>query len=350
MPNCLKCGAELAVNEEGIAPVLCDRCAGKATSRARQTLSTGTMRDYPATTALIAINLAAFVGMAVTGVNIFNPSGMDLIRWGANFGPLTLSGEYWRLVTAGFLHSGILHILFNMWCLWSLGQLAEKLFGKWQTFVIYLLTGIGGALLSIAYNHDRLEVGASGAIFGISGALLAGLKFGNFSVSSGERRSILSSMAFFVIINFTLGMRPNVDNMCHLGGFITGLLLGLPLGAFARHHKIYQLATILVTAGVLFAAGRELVQTSDDSLGTQVGFALAQKNYAKAIRLLEPYVASNPSDDVAFTALGEAYDGNQERDKAIAAYRQALKINPNSETAKAALEKLGGGDSPKSDR
>ena len=341
MPNCLKCGAELAVNEEGVAPVLCDRCAGKATSRARQTLSTGTMRDYPATTALIAINLAAFVGMAVTGVNIFNPSGMDLIRWGANFGPLTLSGEYWRLVTAGFLHSGILHILFNMWCLWSLGQLAEKLFGKWQTFVIYLLTGIGGALLSIAYNHDRLEVGASGAIFGISGALLAGLKFGNFSVSSGERRSILSSMAFFVIINFTLGMRPNVDNMCHLGGFITGLLLGLPLGAFARHHKLYQLATILVTAGVLFTAGRQLVRTSGGAADLYVAQrALQRGDFNTAIPVLEKYTAANGNDEQGWVLLGAAYALTEQPKKAVSAYEQALRINPDSEDARDALQAL----------
>jgi rhomboid protease GluP len=345
MPNCLKCGAALAVNEEGVAPVLCDRCAGRATTRARRTLTTGTMRDYPATSVLLAINLAVFLGMLLRGVNIINPSGLDLIRWGANFGPLTIGGEYWRLVTAGFLHSGILHILFNMWCLWSLGQLAERLFGKWQTFLIYLLTGIGGALLSVAYNHQRLEVGASGAIFGIAGALLAGLKFGNFSISSAERRSILSSMVFFVIMNFTLGMRSNVDNMCHLGGFVTGLLIGLPLGAFARNHKLYQLATVLVTAGVLFAGGRELVQTSGgEGFATRVALAMAQKDYAKAIRLLEPYVASNPGDDGALVALGQAYAGNQEKDKAIAAYKQALRINPNSEEARAALSEMS--DSP----
>src|SRR5262249_3042334 len=86
MPQCLKCGAELTVNEEGVAPVLCDRCAGRATSRARRGLNTGTMRDFPATTALIAINLAVFLAMPVFGVNPFNPSSIGLIRLGANFG------------------------------------------------------------------------------------------------------------------------------------------------------------------------------------------------------------------------------------------------------------------------
>src|SRR5579864_1567274 len=100
MPSCLKCGAELAVNEEGVAPVLCDRCAGRATSRARRGLRTGTFRDSPATSALIAINVAVLIGMFVTGGG--NTFGFDnLERWGANEGYLSLGGEYWRLITAG---------------------------------------------------------------------------------------------------------------------------------------------------------------------------------------------------------------------------------------------------------
>src|SRR5579864_7025330 len=124
MPSCLKCGAELAVNEEGIAPVLCDRCAGIATSRARRGLSTGTMHDFPATTLLVGINLAVFVVMVLTSgsfeaLSFSFQSGFNgqLLRlWGGNYSPQTLSGEYWRLITTGFVHSNLLHIAFNMWC------------------------------------------------------------------------------------------------------------------------------------------------------------------------------------------------------------------------------------------
>src|SRR5579864_7791157 len=205
MPNCLKCGAPLVVNEEGIAPVLCDRCAGVATGRAHRSLATGTFRDYPATTLLLAINIAVFIGMVVTGAGFLEFNGRSLLNWGGNYGPWTLSGEYWRLITAGFVHGGRLHIAYNMWCLVSLGQLSERLFGKSQTFFIYLVTGVGGALLSIAHNPKNFEVGASGAVFGIAGALLAGVKFGNLSISTGEKRSVVSSMIFFVGINFFLG-------------------------------------------------------------------------------------------------------------------------------------------------
>ncbi|HLW52239.1 MAG TPA: rhomboid family intramembrane serine protease [Candidatus Angelobacter sp.] len=349
MPQCLKCGAELPVNEEGLAPVLCDRCAGRATSRARSSISTGTMRDYPVTTALIATNLAVFVGMLVTGGGLFGFSGQQLVKWGGNFGPLTIGGEYWRLVTAGFVHANPLHIAFNMWCLRSLGMLAEKLFGRWQTLCIYLLTGVGGAMLSTGYNPGRLEVGASGAVFGIAGALLAGIKFGNLSISAGEKKSIVSSMLFFIILNFTLGMGGNVDNMCHLGGFVTGLLIGLPLGAFAQHHKVFQLATLLITAGLLSFAGQELVQKNADStesIRTRVNAALDRRDYSAAIPLLQKYTVVNPEDEAGFIMLGRMYEMTQQSEKAVAAYQQALKVNPNSADAKQLLEDLQGSSQP----
>src|SRR5512146_1846009 len=103
MPQCLKCGAELQVNEEGIAPVLCDRCAGVATRRARIGMNTSTMRQYPATTALAAIDIVIFILMVLTSGSLIKFSGQTLVNWGGNYGPWTLTGDYWRLVTAGFV-------------------------------------------------------------------------------------------------------------------------------------------------------------------------------------------------------------------------------------------------------
>jgi len=352
MPQCLKCGAPLPVNEEGMAPVLCDRCAGRATSRARRTMTTGTMRDFPATTALIAINLAVFAGMVFIGAGFMNFDPRAAYNWGGNYGPATLSGEYWRLVTAGFVHAGFFHFAINMWCLWSLGQLSERLFGKSQTFFIYLLTGVGGALLSIAHDPRHMEVGASGAVFGIAGALLAGVKFGNLSISSMERKSLISSMVFFVGVNFALGsgvsmLGSNVDNICHLGGFVTGLLLGVPMGGFAQHHKIFQWATILVTGLILTLAYQELAKAHGvpEEL-KQAQVALDNKDYPRAIRLLEQYTSHNPDDDHIWTVLGMLYADNNQRDKAIAAFQQALKANPDSAEAKVALNHLGGSAAP----
>src|SRR5262249_82292 len=203
---------------------------------------------------------------------------------------------------------------------------AERLFGKWQTFCIYLVTGVGGALLSIASNPERLSVGASGAIFGIAGALIAGLKFGDFPISWREQRATLSSVVLFSVISFVWGIgSENTDNMCHLGGFLSGLLLGLPLGAFARRHKLFHLATILATVGVLFAAGRELVQSHPEAgLAKRIDQAMSSGDYASAIPMLEEYTARRPGSVSGFLALGIAYRKTHQVDKAIAAYERAL--------------------------
>jgi membrane associated rhomboid family serine protease len=346
MPSCLKCGTPLAVNEDGGAPVLCDRCAGAATGRARRAMATGTLRDYPATSALLAINLTVFVGMVVTGAGFLDFSPQAALKWGGNYGPLTLSGEYWRLVTAGFVHGGLFHVAVNMWCLFSLGQLSERLFGKLQTFFIYLLTGVGGALLSIAHDPRHLEVGASGAVFGIAGALLAGVKFGNLAISAGEKRALTSSMVFFIGVNFLLGsgvtaLGANVDNMCHLGGFITGALIGLPMGGFAQHHKIFQWATLLVT-GVLLTFGYQELQGKygiPEQL-KQAQLALDRRDYPGAITLLEQYTQKDPNDDQIWNTLGALYAETNQREKAISAFQKSLAINPNSQGAKRALAQL----------
>lgn len=345
MPSCLKCGSELAVNEEGVAPVLCDRCAGVATGRARRSMSMSGLGRFPVTTALIAVNIIVFILQQIPG--------LDVTYWGTNIGPLTLSGEYWRLLTAGFLHANIFHIGVNMWCLWSLGRLSERLFGKWQTFFIYMLTGAGGALLSIAHTPDHAELGASGAVFGIVGAVMAGVKFGDLDISAGEKRAVFSSAATFAVLNFVLGFSDigggilgHVDNMCHLGGFVTGLLIGLPLGAFVR-NKALQLATVVITGTVLFAAGRELIQTHGGAAQKAVAKAYANQGaYGMQAEYLEKYTHDNPGDEQALIDLGYAYARIGEMDKATEAFRHVLALNPSSEEAKQALEELRGSAPP----
>lgn len=343
MPQCLKCGAELQVNEEGVAPVLCDRCAGVATSRARRGMSTGTFRDYPATTVLTGINVAVFIGMVLTGGAIMGFSGADLIRWGGNFSPASLSGQYWRWVTAGFVHGNLMHIGFNMWCLWSLGQLSEKLFGSWITAAVYVLTGVGGAMLSSFWNPARLEIGASGAIFGIAGAILSGIKFGNVSLSSWQKRSITSSLIFFAGFNLFIGLAPGIDNMCHIGGFISGLIFGVPLAtANASGKKSFEWLTIVLAAAVLAVVGMRVIAIKGEPIRLQNEAVnqLEQKNYPAAIKLLEQATAASPDNEKSQALLGYAYQLNGERDKAIAAFKAAVEINPNDKRIQQALDEL----------
>jgi hypothetical protein len=149
-----------------------------------------------------------------------------------------------------------------MWCLWSLGQLSERLFGSWITFAVYMLTGVSGALLSTAVHPTHLEIGASGAVFGIAGAILSGIKFGNVAVSSFQTRQIISSMIFFVIFNLAFGAAlPGIDNWCHLGGLVSGLIFGVPLAvAAATGKKGFEWLTMILAALVLAGVGARVVQ------------------------------------------------------------------------------------------
>jgi|SRR5579859_2123916 len=331
MPACAKCGTPLQVNEEGIAPVLCDRCAGVATARARKGIYTGTMRDYPVTAGLVAVNVAVFVAMVVGGGSMTHFSNGDIIRWGANWGILTLGGEYWRLLSAAFVHANIIHIALNMWCLLYLGRLSERLFGRWQTAVIYLLTGVGGSLLSLAWESDRLSVGASGAIFGLAGAILSGVKFGDLSITSGEKRSIFSSVVFFAGFSFFMGMRGNTDNMCHMGGFISGLIIGLPLAVPSSSkgkHTLVQAITLVITAALLVVAGGQLVQAHGQMF--KVDTLLRRQDYQTALQVLEKMTTSNPDNEEALLRLGAVYELTRQPEKAVAIFEQAAKLNPNS--------------------
>jgi membrane associated rhomboid family serine protease len=124
------------------------------------------------TQALFAINLMVFAAMALEGIAM-TPSSRQLIQWGANFGPYTLGGQEWRLLSCTFLHIGLMHIFFNMWCLWDLGAMCEGLFGHATFAAVYLISGVGASLASVWWRPVGVSAGASGAIFGIVGALIA---------------------------------------------------------------------------------------------------------------------------------------------------------------------------------
>jgi hypothetical protein len=208
-----------------------------------------------------------------------------------------------------------------------------------------MVTGVGGALLSIAYDPQRRELGASGAIFGIVGAVMAGVKFGDLNISTGEKRAIFGSVVSFAVLNFILGMQSggmfgNVDNMCHLGGFVTGLLIGLPMGAFARRHKMWQVVTLVVTSAVLTAGARELVQTRGTEARKDLAIRAASHGDPAAAAYLREYIQNNPEDQEALTSLGYYYVITSQTDKAIEVFQRVLKLNPGSPDAKQALDGL----------
>jgi rhomboid protease GluP len=190
----------------------------------------------PATYTLVGINCAVYIGMVLSGVSATNPAVEQLVKWGANFGVYVLAGEWWRLLTAAFVHVGILHLATNMWCLWNLGLLGEPLLGPVGIIAVYVLTGVAGNLLSTAVHPQIVGAGASGAVFGLAGVLILLLKAKLLPVAPEEIRRLRRSVIYFALLNFVIGgtsmfLRTSIqiDNMAHLGGFLCGLALGAPL-------------------------------------------------------------------------------------------------------------------------
>src|SRR5271168_4839653 len=190
----------------------------------------------PATYTLVGINCAVYVAMVLGGVSASNPTVLDLVHWGANFGGYVLAGQWWRLLTAAFVHVGILHLATNMWCLWNLGLLGEPLLGPAGVVAVYVLTGVAGNLLSVAVHPQVVGAGASGAVFGLAGVLILLLKAKLLPVPPEEIRRLRKSVIYFALLNFVIGgaslvLRTSIqiDNMAHLGGFLCGLALGAPL-------------------------------------------------------------------------------------------------------------------------
>jgi tetratricopeptide (TPR) repeat protein len=159
-------------------------------------------------------------------------------------------------------------------------------------------------------------------------------------------------MVFFIGVNFLLGsgvtaLGANVDNMCHLGGFITGALIGLPMGGFAQRHKAFQWATLLVTAVLLTVGYQELRNKYGipEQL-KQAQLALDRRDYQGAITFLEQYTRKDPNDERIWNTLGALYAETGQKDKAIAAFQRSLTVNPNSQAAKQALAQLKEEDTP----
>jgi rhomboid protease GluP len=212
---------------------------------------------FPLTTSLIAINIAVFLLMVFTGVSAVDPTPRDIVRWGANYAPFTLQGQAWRLITSVFLHIGLIHILANMWALWNLGALAEMIFGPKFYLPIYLLTGIAGNIASLAIHRGAPGAGASGAIFGLAGAMISVLKLAPINAPRNAMRGTLRSLLWFAVFNLLFGQAvPGIDNAAHIGGFLCGLILGALLswsrGVSEASRPLVRWASIAVVAALLF--------------------------------------------------------------------------------------------------
>ncbi len=184
-------------------------------------------RSKKVTLILVAANVLTFLILSLMGST---ESGVFMYNHGAAFTPTILQGEYWRVFTAMFLHFGLVHLLYNMLALATMGDMLERLTGAWKYLLIYLLSGLGGNLLSIWWdlrtNDMVISAGASGAIFGVIGALAYCL------FRAGGAAGLRSSKRLWIVAALMLSegfTTAGVDNAAHVGGLITGLVLAVLL-------------------------------------------------------------------------------------------------------------------------
>ncbi len=179
------------------------------------------------TPAIVIANVAVFVATALALKHLNLAEAPEMISWGANFAPLTLHGQWWRLFSALFLHANIAHVFFNMWALWNVGRLTERLYGNWAFGFLYFACGVLSGLASIAWDPSRATLGASGAIFGIFAAFIVFALHPHGRIAVKVPRALWISTLVFALYNLVTGLfATSIDNAAHVGGVISGLVLG----------------------------------------------------------------------------------------------------------------------------
>jgi len=214
-------------------------------------------RKAPLTYAFLAANIALFVALEVSGGSQ-NP--LVLLRWGAKFTPAIRAGQPWRLITAMFLHAGVLHLAVNSYSLHNLGNVVERLFGTPRFALIYLIGGVWGSLASTFMSDPRvLGVGASGAIFGLAGCLFYfGLRYpDHFRVLAGWR------FIAIVLVNLLIGFSSShIDGYAHIGGLVGGfaaaLALGLPTERASHVRSTARICLAVATVAAVVLAVRPI--------------------------------------------------------------------------------------------
>lgn len=206
------------------------------------------------TYAIIAINVLIFILMAINGAGLFEPDGYVHISWGSNYTALTLSGDWWRLVTNVFIHFGIIHLAMNMYCLYTVGVYLEPMLGKIKYSVAYLCTGILASITSLWWHKEGVNsAGASGAIFGMYGLFLALLT--TDLIPKAIRQPMLQSIGIFVGYNLLYGIKGGIDNAAHVGGLISGFVIGYIYVFGIKKEKQGQNLQWIIPAIIMLSLG-----------------------------------------------------------------------------------------------
>jgi membrane associated rhomboid family serine protease len=299
-------------------------------------------RSLSNTQILIATNVLIFSAMLfhsiwLSGVQWFidTPIGADfddklLLLWGSDYGPLTLGGQYWRVLTCLFVHFNIFHLAGNMLFLWRMGKQLDRHLSRTQTLVIYLFTGAAASLASLAWHPTHLTAGSSGAILGQAGVLIALLSLARLNLPRRQTFGILLWIVLLMPFELLFGhFSKTTDYAAHAGGLASGLAIGVllvwvlrgsPLERAARQRRVLAVtAFILVLSfGGVIAMRYRVVR--------QYRLALEVKSFLIAAQ--KEAISKNPNDLNAHQVLATLYSSQTEYDEAANELRRALEIKP----------------------
>ena len=292
--------------------------------------------SFPITSALIGLNVLVFLIMVLRGVSPLLPSPQQAVAFGADYGPLTLNGQWWRLVTSMFVHFGIIHIGLNMWCLWNLGRAAEQLMGRASYLLAYFVSGIFSSIASVYWHPMGASAGASGAIFGMAGVLVSYVKLKKTPAHLQINSKMLGSLGTFIAYSLAFGALPGISNAAHIGGLVMGLAVGAVLPAAgasetARRTRLSLIAifSAIVLAGSAIAAKGLSKGVSELASAEQL---LAEKKTDEALTQLQQLTAQEPELAPAHELLAKVYFSRRQYPEAIAAMQKAYDANPDNVT------------------
>jgi membrane associated rhomboid family serine protease len=249
--SCSSCGRPICPDCMTPTPVgmRCPECASQRTRVVRGVGQSDGFARSPATYVLIAINVIVFlVEIASSGGGLGEVGGQVSVDFGL-FGPAVANGEWYRLVTGGFLHASLFHLGFNMLLLYFLGRLLEPALGTPRFLVLYFASLLAGSFGALVVEPDALTVGASGAIFGLAGA--------TFIIARGRGMEALAGqIGFLILFNlFFSFVAPRISIGGHLGGLIGGVICALIIvagerGMLGRNRRALEIAAMVAVAVV----------------------------------------------------------------------------------------------------
>lgn len=292
---------------------------------------------------LLAVNVLVWLAMTVAGGSM---NTEVLIRFGAKVNPLIADGQVWRLLTSMFLHIGLMHLFFNSYALFVFGTQVERLYGGGRFLAIYLLAGLWGSMVSFAFGPS-LSAGASGAIFGLLGTMLAFFRRHRERLGDWGRQRLLNLWGI-AVFNLVLGFTvPSIDNLAHLGGLLSGAALGWTLApqyqvrwdaegeqphitdriSLRSRWWVVTLAFVLLLAGTSGAMAAQ--RGSAPTLVFRGQRALESGDLSAAESLLRQAVSRDPDSAEAHFYLGVALSAQERVTEAIHAYQNALRLEPD---------------------